>query len=257
MILLGKDNIITVEATDTDPKFAAELANGYVDELFKLTRVLALTEASQRRLFFEQQLGQARDNLTAAETKARQALQQGGLVKVDEQGRAMIATNARLRAEITAKEVQLGAMRAFAAERNPDLRLAEQELESMKRELAKMEGRAGAGIADAPSGKGVANVRLLRDLKYHETLYELLARQYEMARIDEAKDSAVVQVLDAAVLPDRKSKPARALIVLGWTGAALLIAILWALAREALSRARANARQSARLDLLKSYIRWR
>ena len=254
---IGRDGIITIEVDDYDPARAAAIANGYVEELFKLTQVLAVTEASQRRVFFEQQFARAKENLSKAETTARQALEQGGLIKVDEQGRAMIQTNARLRAEITAKEVQIGAMRAFAAERNPDLRMAEQELESMKRELAKMEGRGGASVADAPGGKGVANVRLLRELKYHETLYELLARQYEMARIDEAKDSAVVQVLDQAVPPDRKSKPARARIVLGATLAALIVAIAWALAREALARARKDARQAARVDALKRHMRWR
>ncbi len=111
----GKDGIIVIEVEDKDPKRAAELSNAYVDELTKLTKVLAVTEASQRRLFFEHQLEQAKDNLTVAEVAARQGLQKGGLAQVDAQGRSMIAVTARLRAEISAKEVQLGAMRTFAA----------------------------------------------------------------------------------------------------------------------------------------------
>ena len=89
-ITSGKDGLIHIEVDDKDPKHAAELANGYVDALFKFTNVLALTEASQRRLFFERQFAEAKENLVKAEIAARQALQTGGLVKVDEQGRAMM-----------------------------------------------------------------------------------------------------------------------------------------------------------------------
>lgn len=258
MIMLGKDNIITVDVTDTDPKFAAELANGYVEELFKLTRVLALTEASQRRLFFEQQLGQAKDNLTDAEGKARQALQQGGLVKVDEQGRAMLETSARLRAQMAVKEVQIGAMRSFATDANPELQLAQQELGAMKRELAKLEGATG-GVSGAvgPNARGMDNLGLLRNLKYHEALYELLAKQYEMAKIDEAKDSAIVQVLDKAIEPDSKSKPKRTVMVVFAGAAGLLFAILYAFLREAVHRMHSDPQSAARLRAFRQFLSWR
>src|SRR5438552_9043121 len=157
-ITAGRDGIITVEVDDKDPKRAADLANAYVDELMKLTKVLAVTEASQRRLFFERQLVQAKDNLTAAEVAARQGLQKGGLAQVDAQGRSMIAVTARLRAEISAKEVQLGAMRTFAAEGNPELQRTQQELEALRRELGRIEGpspitTAGRGEAAGSSGR--------------------------------------------------------------------------------------------------------
>src|SRR6267378_2339329 len=118
-ITAGRDGIITIQVDDKDPRRAAELANGYVDELFKLTRVIAVTEASQRRLFFERQLEQAKDDLARSEASTRQALQKGGLVLVEGQGRVMAETSARLRAEITVKEIQIGAMRMFASEQNP------------------------------------------------------------------------------------------------------------------------------------------
>ena len=252
----GKDGIITVEVDDKDPKRAADLANAYADELLKLTQVLAVTEASQRRLFFERQLAQAKDNLTKAEVSARQALQQGGLVKVDDQGRGMVETTARLSAQITVKEVQIGAMRTFAADRNPDLRLAQQELESMKHELAKIEGTGGAKSAPLdPRGQGFESLRLLRDLKYNEVIFELLAQQYGLAKIDEAKDSTVVQVMDKALEPDRKSKPKRALIVLLSALAAGFLAILWAFVREAIATSEADSKQAERLARLRSYLR--
>ena len=258
-ITAGKDDIITIEADDKDPKRAADLANAYVDELFKLTKVLAVTEASQRRLFFERQFEQARDNLTKSEAAARQALEKGGLVQVEGQGRAIVETTARLRGQITVKEVQIGAMRTFATENNPDLKLAQQELESMKRELARIEGPSGSksGNAQENSGSGIDTLGLLRNVKYYETIYELLAKQFELAKIDEAKDSAVVQVMDKAIEPDRKSKPKRSLIVLLSALAALFIGILWAFVREGMAKVKANPQQASRLLDLKRYLAWK
>jgi tyrosine-protein kinase Etk/Wzc len=257
-IVSGKDGIITIEVEDKDPDFAAELANGYADELLKFTQVLAVTEASARRLFFERQLTQARDNLAKAENRARQALQQGGLVKVDEQGRAIIETTARLRAQMSVKEIQIGAMRTFATESNPELRIAQQELESMKHELAKMEGTGSIkAVGNAVDGKGIDNLSLLRNLKYNEALYELLAKQYEIAKIDEAKDSAVVQVMDKAIIPDQRSKPKRRQIVQFSALAAFLAAILWVLGREAIASSLREPQRAARLQTLKRYLSWR
>lgn len=255
-VTAGKDGIITIEVDDTDPKRAAELANAYVDELFKLTKVLAVTNASQRRLFFERQFEQARDNLAKAEAVARQAIDRGGLVQVEGQGRAIIENTARLRGQITVKEVQIGAMRAFATDSNPDLKFAQQELESLKRELARIEGTSGSkpGIGRENDNSGIDSVGLLRNVKYRETIYELLAKQFEVAKIDEANDPAVVQVLDKAIEPDRKSKPKHSLIVLVSALAALCIGIFWAFVREGIARAKADPQQTSRLLNLKRYL---
>lgn len=257
-IVAEKNGTITIAVDDQDPKAAADLANAYVDELVKFTSMLAVTETSQRRLFFEQQFALSKDNLANAESAARQALQTGGLVKVDDQGRAMVEVTARLRGQITVKEVQISAMRTFAADRNPELQLAQQELASLKRELAKIEGTGNTKLTtNSPSGQGSDSLRLLRDVKYQETIFELLARQYEMAKIDEAKDSSVIQVLDKAIEPDRKSKPKRSLIVLISTLAALFLGILWAFVREGLARAKADPQQASRLLDLKHYLAWK
>jgi uncharacterized protein involved in exopolysaccharide biosynthesis len=255
-ITAGKDGIITIEFDHKDPQRAAEIANAYVEELLKLTQVLAVTEASQRRLFFERQFTQAKDNLAKAESAARQGLQQGGLVKVDDQGRAMIEVTARLRGQITVKEVQIGAMRAFATDQNPSLNLAQQELESLKRELAKIEGTGGARSATgAPSGQGMDNLRLLRDVKYYEVIFELLARQYELAKLDEARESSVIQVMDKAIAPDFKSKPTRWKIVTVAGMVALFVVILYVLIREALARGAGNPERVARVQALKRQLR--
>src|SRR5206468_1097545 len=158
----------------------------------------------------ERKLLQVKDDLTTAEVAARQGLQKGGLAQVDAQGRSMIEVTARLRAQISVKEVQIGAMRAFAAEGNPELQRTQQELEALRRELARIEGSspvAAVGKGDASGNSGLDNLGRLRDVKYYEFLYELLAKQYELAKIDEAKDATIIQVMDKAIEPDKKSKP--------------------------------------------------
>lgn len=253
-----KDGMITIEVSDTDPKRAAELANAYVDELYKVTDVLAVTEASQRRLFFERQFAEAKDHLAKAEVAARQALEKGGLVNVDDQGRAMIAATARLRAEITVKQVQIGVMHTFASTHNPDLYRAQQELDSMKRELAKIEGNGGEREAERAAGiKGIENLNILRNLKYYETIYELLGKQYQLAKIDEAKDPALVQVLDKAVVPDRRSAPKRKRIVLLSAAVAGVIAVLLAFLKESVERVRRDPQNEGRLTILRRSLSWR
>jgi uncharacterized protein involved in exopolysaccharide biosynthesis len=255
-IVAGKDGIISIEVDDKDPKRAAALANGYVDELFKLTKVLAVTEASQRRLFFERQMEQAKENLAQAEMAARQALEKGGLVQVEGQGRTMVEIAARLRAQITVKEIQIGVMRAFATGQNPELQRNQQEVEVMKRELARYEGTYSGkpGVTEKTNGQGIDNLRLLRDMKYYEASYELLAKQFEIAKIDEAKDSALIQVMDKAMEPDRKSKPRRSLIVIAAAMIFALLAIFWAFMAEAMAKARIDPKQSDRLARFKSYL---
>jgi uncharacterized protein involved in exopolysaccharide biosynthesis len=255
----GKDGIIVIEFDDREPKRAATIANAYVEELYKLTQSLAVTEASQRRLFFERQLDQTRKNLANAETAARQGLEKGGLVAIDAQGRGMVETTARLRGQITVKEIQISAMRAFATGENPDLKQAQHELDAMKLELAKMEGTSSGRDKAGSVGKadGMENLRLLRDVKYFETIFEMLAKQYEIAKIDEARDASIVQVLDPAVEPERKSKPTRSVIVIVTALMAGFLTVAWAFIKEAAQRARQNPEQAPRLEALNGYLRWR
>lgn len=233
-IASGKDGLITIEVEDTDRKRAAALANAYVQELMDLTQVLAVTEAAQRRLFFERQLGLAKDNLASAEWALKQGLDTKGVISVDASSRAIVETVGRLRAQVSVKEIELNSMRAFVTTANPDFARVQQELNSLKEELSKLEnGRSGQIAAatasetnDAKQG-GLDNIRMLRNVKYYQMLYELLAKQYEAARLDEAKQSSIIQVLDRAVEPERKVKPKRLLIVAGAAFVALFLAVLW------------------------------
>lgn len=253
-----KDGMLLIEVDDKDPKFAAELANAYVDELIKLTSVLAVTEASQRRLFYERQLAQAKENLTAAEIAARQALDKGGISKVDERGRGMVELTGRLRGQISVKEVQIGAMRAFAADRNPELLKVQEELQALKRELSRIEGTSpsstdsfNSNVSVGEKNNGLDSLGRLRDIRYHETIYEFLAKQYELAKLDEAKDSSLIQVLDKAIEPDRKSKPKRTLIVMVAAFVAFLLAILWALVSDAIVRGKSDSETAEKYEILR------
>ncbi len=230
----GKDGLLHISVEDRDPNRAAELANGYVDQFRKMSEHLAITEASQRRLFFEQQLEQAKDNLANAEEALKLTEQKTGLIQLDSQARALIESAASLRAQIAAKEVQIESMRTFATGENAQLIQAQQELDGLRTQLAKLGGSENidAGLM-VPKGQvpeaGLEYVRKLRDVKYYETIFDILARQFEIAKLDEAKQGALIQVVDAAVPPDRRSFPKRGMIVIGATAAGFFVGIVVAL----------------------------
>ncbi|MDE3188335.1 MAG: chain length determinant family protein [Acidobacteriota bacterium] len=259
----SKGGLIHISVEDRDPKRAAELANGYVDQFRNLSEHLAISEASQRRLFFEQQLEQAKDNLANAEEALKVTEQKTGLIQLDSQARALIESAAALRAQIAAKEVQIQGMQTYATGENSQLVQAQQELDSMRTQLAKLGGSedSGSGGLIVPKGKvpqaGLEYVRKLRDVKYYETIFDILARQFEIAKLDEAKEGALIQVVDPAIPPDKRSFPKRGLIVLGATIAGLLTGICIALASAGLGYLRSERATQAKLLHLKRILSWR
>lgn len=258
-IASGKDGLITIDVEGNDRKLVARLANAYVNELLVLTKTLAVTEAAQRRLFFEEQLEKSKNNLAKAEMSLKGALDAGGVISVDGESRALVETAARLKAQVSGREVELNAMRSFVTQEHPNFRRVEQELSSLRSELLKLEnGRGGlpkqAGTAGTARG-GLENIQLLRDLKYHQMLYELLAKQYEAARLDEAKDPSIIQVLDPAVEPERKIGPKRILIVLMSAFASLFAVVVFAFIAEAKKKALTSPTIEARWKELHSHLR--
>lgn len=258
-ITSGKDGIMTIDVEDENQGLVARLANAYVDELLSLTKVLAVTEASQRRIFFERQLELSKNNLATAEMTLKGALDTRGVISVDSDSRAIVETVARLRAQISAKEIQLGAMRAFITTSNPTYSRAQEELNSLRTELLKLEN----GRIDTPGQQtsqssnkqvGLENIKILRDVKYYQMLYELLAKQYEAARLDEAKDASIIQVLDVAVEPERNFKPKRLYIVLLASAAALLLAIIASFIFETKRRVLRSSKGPEQLFQLKAYL---
>lgn len=244
----GKDGLISIVVEAKSPKMVAALANGYVAELSALTKVLALSEAARRRVFYEQQLEQAKNNLANAEIALKGALDEHGVVSVDSESRVIVETTGRLRAQISTKEIELGAMQPFVTESNPNYRRVQEELNSLKAELSRLEnGRNSTSNVSAKlSSEGLQNIKVLRDVKYYDMLYQLLAKQYEVARLEEARDPAIIQVLDPAVEPERPIKPQKAYITMGAFAVGLLVAFFWILFGEARNRL------ASRVDVPKS-----
>lgn len=215
----GKDGIITVYVEDRDPRRAADMANAFVEELKTLNRGLAVTEAAQRRLFFEEQIQDVKEALLKSEEGIKGFQEKTGALKIDEQTKVVIAGIANLRAQVSAREVQQKVMRTYATPQNPDLQRGEEEISALKAELRKLEEKGGKGSdvlmpTERMPSVGIEYLRKLREVKYNETLYELLVKQYEIAKLDEARDASVIQVIDKAVTPEKKVKPMRLLIVM-------------------------------------------
>ncbi len=260
-----KEGLISIEVTDRDPQRAADIANAWVDELRTLNQSLALTEAAQRRAFFEQKLAQERDDLAKAEFAMQQIEQKTGLLQPDAQTKALIGAVADIRAQIAAKEVQLQSLRTYGTENNPDVKRVERELAELQAQSAKISQtqRTGSEPAennlDVPTPRvasaSVEYLRVARDLRYHESLYDFLARQLEAARIDEAKNAVVVQVVDRAVEPEKKSGPHRLLIVAITAVVAFLLICFAILVREAIRRKQQDPVEAARLAQLNHYLR--
>jgi len=252
-----KDGLIRISVEDHDPRRAAELANGYVEEFRKLSASLAITEAARRRLFFEQQLQQAKDELGTAEEALRATQQSTGVLQIDSQARSLIESAAILRGQVVAKQVQIQSMRSFAAEENPRLVLAKQELAALQTQLDKLAGShqdAGSDIMLSKgrvTGSGIEYLRRYRDLKYHETVFELLAKQFEIAKLDEAREGSIVQVVDTAIAPDKRSSPHRLLIVASVTLLALFLAGFWVVLRQRWSLASNQPENRQRLQAIK------
>jgi len=232
-----KTGFISVSATDQNRQRAAQIANAYTDELRTLTKTLAVTEASQRRLFYEDQLKQAKEALVSAELGFQQVQQTKGLVQLDAQAKAMIESVAALRAQVAAKQVEVQALRSYSTENNPDMQLAERQLSTLEAEAAHLGqsnhggGFSDIGLADVP-GAGLEYLRADHELRYRQALMDMLMKQYDAARLDEAKDAAIIQVVEPAIEPDRKSSPKRVPIVavftmLGFLGGCMLAMIEW------------------------------
>ena len=259
-IVAGREGIISIEVEDYDPKRAAALANAYVEELDQTTQRVTVTTAGRQRVFLEKQLRQAKDQLADAEVAMRATQEKTGLISVTEQGKAMIESVANLRALVAAKQVQLAAMRTGSTENNPDYVRVREELIGIRAELAKLEksGATDAGNVIPSAGRipeaGLEYIRKYRDVQYYQTLFELLAKQFEIAKSQEAADSGAIQILDRAVEPDKKTKPYRLLIVLAAGFGSLLFGIASAFVLEARQKVAADPVRSSLLEELRRHL---
>ena len=240
-----KDGLITVEVDDIDPERAAAIANRHVDELRRLTSQLALTEAQQRRVFFETQLKKTRDELTSAQ----QALQASGFNPgaLKAEPKAAAEGYARLKAEVTAAEVRLQTLRRNLSETTPEVQQAQTMLGALRAQLGKTE--ATTDLTGGPD-----YISKFREFKYQETLFELFSRQYELARLDESREGALIQVVDVAKPAERKSKPKRGITAVATTLATLLLLAVFVVTRHFWRLNAARPDRAAKLAQLRAAL---
>ena len=241
-----KDGLIIVEVDDKDRERAAAIANAYADELQQLTSRLAITEAQQRRVFFEKQLTKTQAQLIAAQRALQSAGINEGAIRAEP--KAAAEAYAALRAQVTAAEVHLQSMRGYLAESAPDFKQAQNQLAALRMQIAKFEG------VNTVASQG-DYIDRYRDFKYQETLFDMFSRQFELAKLDEGREGAVIQVVDAATPPDRKSKPKKALIAVAATLGTTLGLLVFVLVRHSLRSAHQDPGTAEKLARLGSAIK--
>jgi tyrosine-protein kinase Etk/Wzc len=245
----AKSSIVTVGVTAKSQDLAQQLANAYMDALRETNGRLALSQSSQRRLFFEQQLKKEKDDLEDAEVELKRTEEQSGLIAPSGQTAVQIETVAQTQAQIAVRQVQLAALRNSATEQNPEVIRLQSEIGDLQGQLSRLQNGSGRGSpANIPTSKvpelQLEYVRKEREVKYHEALFEMLSRQYESARLDEARDAPLLQVLDPASYPDTKSGPKRLYIMLGGLFFGFVFSCLWVLLRDPIRALSASLAQS-------------
>ncbi len=245
-----KAGLITIEADDKDPEFAAKLANIHVEELRNLMGRLAVTDAQQRRVFFEQAISKTQAELADAEANFRAAKEKSGMQVTAVIAESGVRASAELRGQIAAKEVQMQAMSRFATPQNPDVQRLGSELSALRSQLGKIEQGSGGDEKSSPIQQ--LAVKAFRDIKAREAMMGVLVAQYESARVDESKEGPLIQQVDVAVAPERKSKPKRVIIVLAAAFAGLFLGVLVVFVRRAVRNAASSPEGGAQMAKLKN-----
>ena len=238
-----RDGQITIGVASRVPGLSAAVANAYVEELTALTARLAVTDAQKRRLFLEKELTRAKENLVRAEIALGGVGVSENVLKFNPS--AMGQGLATLKAEIMAKEVQLSSMRGVLTENNPNFRQAQRELAALRAQLGKFEHAE-------PASGNAEYIRLYRDFKYYEVLFEQISKQYELAKVDESSEGAVIQVVDVALPPEETSNMHKALVAfLAWLAAGVVL-VLFVFVRRALRNANQNPESAAKLAAVRA-----
>ena len=212
--------IVSITVEDRVPERTAEMANAFVEELDRINQEVVMSSGRQMRIFLEERLEKAKGKLTESEENLKNFQEKNKAIKMDDQSTAIIEAAGLMKGQLMAKEVELQTLLSFATSNNPQVEMLRAEIRALQKGLKELEG-TGSDTADnifIPTAKipdlGLKYARFLREFKIQETLFELLTQQYEMASIQEAKDSPTVQVLDRALVPEKRSKPKRIRIVM-------------------------------------------
>jgi uncharacterized protein involved in exopolysaccharide biosynthesis len=223
-----KDSLITIEVEDTDPVRAAAIANRYVSELRALSSQLTLTEAQRRREFFERELLATKQRLATAQAALQGSGFDAGTLRAEPKSAA--EGYARLKAELTQAEIQLQALRQSLTDSMPEVQRQITVVGSLRAQLGRLEEAQ-------PAGQGADYIGRYREYKYQEALFEIFSRQYETARLDESREGALIQVVDAATPPEMRSRPKRKVIVLVSAVSALALLLMGLSIRHAWTQA--------------------
>ena len=254
-----KSRIITIGVEDKDPKMAAKLANVFADELKNYIKGIAISEASQKRLFFEEQLKDAKLALIKAEEAVKEFQEKTGTMKIESQAAALISSIAKLRAQIALKEVEIKVMKAYATKNNPALQTKQAELQGLKEELEKIEIKGephNSGTlmqAGRVPGISLEHVRKIRDLKFNESLYEFLLKQYEAAKIEELSSATIIQVIEKATPPVRRIRPERMQMIIRAFFIALFFSIAVVFLMDHTKKMFQDTGNKERLNTLRKY----
>ena len=234
------DGIISIKVEDEDPARAAEIANTYVEQLKRLNIKLNLSSAGRERLFLEKRLRLVKADLTNAEEALKKFQEKNKTIRIDDQANAIIEALSTFKGELASKEVELGVLLSMQTEQSLQVKALREGINQLKKQISLLEepAKGKTAVSDifittsAVPELAVQYSRLLRDFKVQETLFELLTKQYEMAKITEAKNTSTIQVLDDGVAADKKTKPMRVLIVFLATFIVGFFAVLYAFVRE-------------------------
>ncbi len=238
-----KSGIITIQVTDRSPRRAAAMGREYINQLNWVMTQLNTSAAHRERVFLEGRLRQVKEDLENAEKEFSNFASKNAALDVPAQGKAMVEATAELEGELIAAQTELQGLKQIYTDSNVRVRATQARIDELQRQIQKMGGNAG-GVADAqdtdsiyPSIRqlpllGVGYADLLRRTKIQEAIYETLTRQYELAKVQEAKEIPSVKVLDSPDIPEKKSFPPRALFTFLGGCIALAIAMLWIVGYE-------------------------
>jgi len=260
-VTVGKTSLVTIKVDDHDPRRAADLANGYLDELREQNTRLALSDAAQRRLFFQQQLEREKNSLADAEVDLKTTQEKTGLIVPINQAQVQIEEMAQIRAQIASNQVELAALRQGATEQNPQVIRLQSQIEGLRHQLEQLQNNPGKpqpGSIEFSTVKAptltMEYIRKQREVRYHELLFELIAKQYENARIDESRESPVLQVVDRATVPERKSGLSRTLTVLGAGVIGGIFGVLYLLLQRSIAKMKADPATASKLNELNGLL---
>jgi len=238
-----KSGMITIQVTDRDPRRAASIAGEYVEDLNQVVNLLNTSSAHRERVFLEERLGQVRLELAAAEKGFSEFASKNAAIDIEAQGKVMLGSAAELQEQMIAGKTELEALKQIYSDNNVRVRATRAKVDELQRQLQKLDGNGQDGTAGVVDGQqdlyppirelpllGVSYADLYRNTKIQETIFETLTQAYELAKVEEAKETPSVKIIDPPNVPEKRSFPHRMQIILVGTCAFLAGGIVWLLA---------------------------